>query len=636
MMLMWKRDNGIWKVKRRKTMEIEDAVLTLSGPTAAKIEWPLNRKLFGIFFWVVFIAMILLGLRVGYLNVWKGSEYAAIAERNSVRSIAISAPRGIIYDRFGTPLVSNVPSLDVVVVPADIPKDPAVQKDFRSRLADLFHLSGDTLDVMFAAMDFHSITPMLLKEHISQDEELVFFGRGRNFPGVSIQTTAERSYADSFIFSHVLGYEGKMHDAELTAHPEYLPTDSIGKQGLEKSYESVLRGRDGAERVEVDSLGQVTQRLGSLDPIPGSDLILNIDAELQKKLVDVLGTLLEKQGLKRAAAVAIDPRDGSVLSLVSLPSYDNNLFASGISTNDYQKLTADDSQPLFDRAISGEYPPGSTIKPVLATAALSDGIVNEHTQIESRGGISVGSFTFGDWAAHGFTDIRRAIAVSSDVFFYTVGGGYGGIRGLGMDRMKYWENLFGYGSKTGIDLPSEADGFIPDTQWKKDTFGERWYVGDDYHAAIGQGFVLTTPIQIVNGVAAIANGGTLYTPRLVSQVRAPDGTVTKNDPKVIRDRFVDPSILRVVREGMRETVTDGTAQSLKDIPVEVAGKTGTAQFGNDQKTHGWFVSFAPFDAPRIAMIVLVEGQGGEGYNAVPVTREVYQWYFSRTDRNGSQ
>ncbi|MGB4943408.1 MAG: penicillin-binding transpeptidase domain-containing protein, partial [Candidatus Moraniibacteriota bacterium] len=315
---------------------------------------------------------------------------------------------------------------------------------------------------------------------------------------------------------------------------------------------------------------------------------------------------------------ALDPRSGAVRALVSYPGYDNNLFSGGIASDEYAALIENLAHPLFNRVTSGEYPPGSTIKPVIAAAALAERIVTPATTIESRGGISVGKFFFGDWKAHGFTDFRRAIAVSSDVYFYTLGGGYGGIAGLGMERMKHYEQMFGYGAVTGIDLPGEVDGFLPDPDWKMETIGERWYIGDDYHAAIGQGFVTATPLQIVNSIAAIANGGTLYVPH----VR--DGNwVSKPVP-------ISPDILSVVREGMRETVTEGTAQSLQTLPVAVAGKTGTAQYGNEDKTHGWFVSFAPYEHPELALIVLVEGQPKDStYHAVPITKAVYEWYFSR-------
>ncbi|MBP7060445.1 MAG: penicillin-binding protein 2 [Candidatus Moranbacteria bacterium] len=610
-------------------LEIDDAVLTVTEKDAVKMEWPLNRQIsLGLLFGMLAVLAVL-GGRVFYLGVVKGDQYSALALRNSLRALIIPAPRGLIYDISGTPLVRNVPSVDLVLIPADVLSDSGDAGRLKTLLIDTFHLDGVTLDELWARLDARSTLPVLLKERLTQEESLLFLSRSHDLPGVSLYKTTQRNYADSLIFSHILGYEGKIKKEELVSHPDYLLTDSIGKQGIEKSYEDVLRGVHGFERVEVDAFGKVKKELGVVQPVPGQDLILNIDAELQKKIFDTLQANLEKNKLSRAAAVAIDPRNGAVRALVSLPSFDNNLFAEGISGEAYRGLINNPSEPLFNRVVAGEYPPGSTIKPVLAAAALSEGVIDERTQIESRGGISIGKFFFGDWKAHGFTDIRRAIAVSSDVFFYSVGGGYGNIRGLGMDRMKKYEELFGYGQPTGIDVGGEAGGLIPDAQWKQEKIGERWYIGDDYHAAIGQGFVTATPLQILNSIVAIANGGTLYAPRIVSQIRSADGKVTVLPPEILRQNFVDSNILRIVREGMRKTVTEGTAQPLQDLPVAVAGKTGTAQFGSAAKTHGWFVSFAPFDTPELSMIVLVEGQGEEGYNAVPVAKEVYQWYFTR-------
>jgi penicillin-binding protein 2 len=618
---------------KKRGMEIEDAVLTITERDAAKIEWPLNRAVMKFFFAAAIIMLLALASRAVYLSIIKGAYYREMARENSLRSLVIPAPRGIIYDRFGKQLVNNTPRIDVIVIPADVPDDPEKEKTMKDLLLSTFVLEKETLDDIFQKIDRKSFQPILIKERVNQEETLLFLSRALELPGISLYKTTERNYTDSLIFSHILGYEGKIRKEELGEHPEYLMTDSIGKQGIEKSYEEFLRGKHGSEQVEVDSLGHVKKELGVNNPTPGNDLILNIDADLQKKIFDSLRELLEKKNLKQAAAIALDPHSGAVRALVSLPGFDNNLFAHGISLNEYQSIINDSSLPLFNRAISGEYPPGSTIKPVLAAAALTEGVVNENTQIESRGGISVGKFFFGDWKAHGFTDIRRAIAVSSDVFFYSVGGGYGNISGLGMKRMKNYENLFGYGNKTGIDIPGEANGFIPDPEWKQDKMGERWYIGDDYHAAIGQGFVTATPLQILNAVSAIANGGTLYVPKIVSQIRSTDGTITSVPGEIIRKDFVNKDILRVVREGMRAAVTDsrGTAQSLNTLPVAVAGKTGTAEFGADKKTHGWFVSFAPYENPSLAMIVLVEGQGEEGYNAVPVTKDVYDWYFSRPE-----
>ena len=615
-------------VEKHDGMEIDDAVLTVTEKDAVKMEWPLDRS-FSLWFLVIMLGLfVVLGGRVTYLAVVKGEEYRLIALRNSLRSLIIPAPRGLMYDISGKPLVQNVPSMDVIIIPADIPAEEARLSEMRSLLMDTFSLDEAFIGEVLSRLDRRSTLPILLKERISQEETLLFMSRSHELPGVGLYKTTKRNYVDSLIFSHVLGYEGKIRKEELESHPDYLLTDSIGKQGIEKSYEAQLRGKHGFQRVEVDAFGKIKKDLGVVQPMPGRDLILNIDADLQKKLFDSLQGILEKNDLKRAAAVAVDPRNGAVRALISLPSFDNNLFSGGISAENYRALTSDPSEPLFNRVASGEYPPGSTIKPVLAAAALSEGVVDEHTQIESRGGISIGSFFFGDWKAHGFTDIRRAIAVSSDVFFYSIGGGYGNVKGLGMDRMKRYEELFGYGKKTGIDLASESDGLIPDSAWKKEKIGERWYIGDDYHAAIGQGFVTATPLQVLNSIAAIANGGTLYEPHIVSQTRSFDGKVVSVSPRIIRENFVSQDILRIVREGMRQTVTEGTAQQLKDLPVSVAGKTGTAQFGTNDKTHGWFVSFAPYEAPELALIVLVEGQGEEGYNAVPVTKEVYEWYFS--------
>lgn len=616
-------------LSKRKGDEIDDAVLTVTEREAANLEWPLRRKWSRSYFFVS--VAILAGLfgRVVFMAVFRGEEYEQTAKRNSIRQIPHSASRGIVYDRFGTALVGNVPSIGAVIIPADLPDDDAERDRLRDGLVSVLHADRETVDAVIRIRGKDKLSPVLVKEKLSQEEMIAFLSRQKEFQGVSLFKSAYRDYADSVIFSHLLGYEGRISESELDAADGYLPTDMIGKQGVEKSYESELRGQRGYDRIEVDAFGRPKKVLGSITAKPGNDLVLNIDAGLQKTAYDSLSAMLQERGLSRGAAIALDPRDGAVLALVSVPGFDNNLFSEGISGDAYRSLLSDESHPLFDRAIAGEYAPGSTFKPVVAAAALSEGVVNEHTEIESKGSIAVGSFSFGDWKAHGFTDIRRAIAVSSDVFFYSVGGGYGNIAGLGISRIKEYAARFGYGSASGIDLPGEADGLLPDAEWKRETIGERWYVGDDYHASIGQGFVTATPLQIVNSIAAVANGGTLYVPRIVSQVRrSEDGRSIANPARVIRSGVVDPDILRIVREGMRETVTEGTAMSLNDLPLPVAGKTGTAQFGTGDRTHGWFVSFAPYDNPQIAVIVLVENQeGDETYNTVPVTRDMYDWYF---------
>ncbi len=614
---------------RSAASEIDDAVLTLGKKDAGVLEWPISRRPQRFYWWMILGVMIFLGGRIVYLNVFEGAYYQRVATSNSLRARILAAPRGIIYDRYGTALVENVPSVNAFLLPSRLPESAEARAGVLSTIRNLFEIPEEDWQEILHGMATHVALP--LKDNLSQREIILTINQQKELPGLELQKSARREYKGGSIFSHLLGYEGKIRSEELTLHPEYLLTDSIGKQGIEKQYEGALRGLHGREEVEVDALGHIKRSLGILPPTQGNDVLLNIDAELQKKIHETLVSWLKAHHLNQAAAVALDPRDGAVRALVSIPAYDNNLFARGIETSEYQSLINDSGKPLFNRVISGAYPPGSTFKPMIAAAALAEGIITPATSIESRGGLSVGKFFFGDWKAHGFTDLRKAIAVSSDVYFYTLGGGHGSITGLGINRMKKYANLFGYGKLSGIDLPGEVTGTIPDAEWKKEHFGERWYIGDDYHAAIGQGFITATPLQITNTIATIANGGTLYEPHVAQAVRYLDGRLIPIHPKVITEKVVSDSILKVVREGMRETITGGTAQSLRDLPVEVAGKTGTAQFGNEEKTHGWFVSFAPYTNPTLAMIILVEGQGEEGYNAVPITKDILSWYFSRPE-----
>lgn len=609
-------------------LEIEDYVLTATEKEAAKLERPLQKKGLDIFWWgIVFCLMVLSG-RVFYLTGIKGAYYQGIAKGNSVRSITIKAPRGRIFDKNGIALVNNVPSIDAVFVPADVAKDVSNKKEFAKKISDVLQINEGEILMRLESADAKSLNPVLLKEGISQDETLILLEKATELPGVRIDKTAVREYVDGPIFSHLLGYEGKIEKKEYEKNPGYSLTDYIGKQGIEKSFEKYLRGVPGATQMEVDSLGNVKREVGLINPKPGSDLYLSIDAGLQKKLYDSMVATSEKTGTKTGAAVAIDPRNGKVLAFISTPSFDNNLFAKKISQEQYLNLINDQDKPLFNRALAGEYPPGSTVKPGIAAGALMENVITPDTVIDGLGGfLRIGSFSFGDWKVHGPSDVRQAIAESNDIFFYTVGGGYGNIQGLGMNRMKKYYNMFGFGKPTGIDLGGEASGFIPDEQWKQDKFNERWFVGNSYHASIGQGYVTATPLQLANYTAAIANGGSLFVPQLVEKIKKNNGEIEKIEPQITANIELPKDIFQIIKEGMRQTITSGTAQQLNNLPVEVAGKTGTAQFGNEDKTHAWFISFAPYENPEIAMVVLAEGAGEGHSSAVPITRDVYQWYF---------
>lgn len=621
-----------YRRKRRmaRGVELEDYLMTATEKEKAIIETPYERRPVVWLWYAGLMVLSIFFLRISYLSLLRGEYYNFISKGNRVRSTIIKAPRGKIFDKFGQILASNIPSVDVIAIPRDLPTENEQKKQLAETLGEILSISSDDLLNSWEKENAKSLDPILVKENITRDQALILSEKTASLPGIELDPTARRNYENGQIFSQVLGYDGKITQNELANHLEYSMTDYIGKTGLEKYYESDLRGINGAKQMEVDSLGNIKKDLGTVDPQSGNDLVLNIDKDLQEKLYNSISEILEKTKTKTAAAVAINPKTGGVLAMVSFPSFDNNLFAQGISQADYKKLITDSNLPLFNRVIDGEYPPGSTIKPAVAAAALSEKTITPETIIDGLGGhLHIGNFSFGDWKAHEPSNVVKAIAQSNDVFFYTVGGGYGNIEGLGMSRMKKYENLFGFGSPTGVDLPGESNGFIPDEQWKMDKLKEKWYVGDSYHCAIGQGFVTATPLQLANYISAIANGGTLFEPHIVNQIKKSDGEIEEISPKIIRQNFIDSNVMQIIREGMRQVVTDGTAQSLKTLSVAVAGKTGTAEFGSEGKTHAWFVSFAPYDNPEIAMVVLLEGGGEGSSSSVPVTKEVLDWYFKR-------
>jgi penicillin-binding protein 2 len=621
------------KKSRGRSFEIEEVSRSLdSQDEEVMLKKPISETGLSFFRYAVLIIFLLLLSRVFYLQVVKGNFYSEIAQENRIRFVSLKAPRGIIFDRNGKRLVQNVSSFDAVVVPADLSRDAKEREGNEKELAQIFNMNDQNVRTIVESQNMEMLEPVLIKENISQEEALIFAEKKARLKGFYLDQTAIRQYEDGKYFSSIMGYSGKIGRDELEKQKDYLMTDSIGKTGLEYSYEKYLRGEHGRQEVEVDSAGNIKKNFGVKTPVNGDDLYLSIDADFQKKIVDSLSDMLSKTNTKTAAAVAIDPQNGEVLALVNLPSYDNNLFAKGISQEDYQSLIGDESKPMFNRAISGEYPPGSTFKPVVAAAALEEKIISPDTSVNCGGAIHIGSYNFPDWKTHGVTDIRKAIAESCDVFFYSIGGGWGDIAGLGIDRIKKYANLFGLGQLSGIDIPGEAKGLVPDQSWKQNRIGEKWYIGDDYHCSIGQGFDTSTPLQLANYTAALANGGIVYQPHVVKKIQNSDNSEENIEPKITNKNFISPSNMEVVRQGMRQTITSGSARSLNDLPVAVAGKTGTAQFGSEGKTHGWFISFAPYDNPKIAMAILVEG-GGEGSStAVPVTKDIYKWYFEERNK----
>lgn len=590
----------------------------------------------------------LLAVRLIQLNILDSNQYRALAEGNRLRVLYLHAPRGNIYDRSGDILARNEPSFELVATPFDIPQEQERRDQIFSSVAVYFDITQEEISQAVDKVDKNSFLPITIKTNLEKERALNFLAQSKNFSGFSIENVPKRVYPLGPASAHVMGYTGKLTEDDYEAYKQegYVYNDYIGKNGLEIQYEKWLRGVLGQRLVEVDAQGIVKSEFQQKPAQEGNDLHLNLDKRLQEILYKELSQELQQRHGTKAAAVALDTRNGEVRALVSFPSFDNNLFAAGISQEDYNSLLNDANLPLFNRAISGAYPPGSTVKPILAVGGLADGVVDEKTVIVDRGLLQVPNqfdpsivYTFRGWnpAGLGPMDIYSAIAMSSDIYFYTVGGGQAtlGIDGLGPERLSYWMESFFIGKITGVDLPSEKEGLIPNEDWKAKRFSgspvdAKWYLGDTYNMSIGQGFVLSTPLQMAVATAAIANGGTIYQPQIVSSVVNQEGdTIQQYRPIVLHENFAPASAIKIAQQGMRKTVTEGTARSLSALPVAIAGKTGTAQLvsNNLSLTHSWFTSYAPFDNPEIALVVIIEA-GAEGTGAATaVTRRVYaDWY----------
>ena len=626
--------NKKWQVANSKTGDSERWLQHIlpADAEAPSIENDRKPSTFILILGISLVAILILAGRLLNLQLIDGKVSLAEANSNSVHETVIRAPRGIIYDSHGIALVKNVPNYDLSITPSDLPLDQTQKDDVLHKVADIVGMKYDDIRSQITKDNEHSSQPLLIEKNLDNDTSLLLESKLSGLPGVHVDVNPIREYLDSGLLSQVMGYVGRISGDELNKNIGYLLTDFIGKSGLEKQYEKILKGTAGEDRYEVDSTGKNEKELGTIDPIPGDNLKLSIDFELQQHLTTALQTQMAKAKVNDAAAVAINPQNGQVLAMVSLPTYDNNLFAKGISTADYNLLLNNPDKPLLSRAIAGEYPSGSTIKPFIASAGLEEGTITESSTVNSTGGITVGGFTFPDWkvGGHGITNVLSALANSVNTFFYAVGGGYGGITGLGPDKMKAWLDKFGFDAYTNIDISGEAKGSIPDPEWKLRVLNEPWYLGDSYHMAIGQGDVLVTPLQMANAITAIANGGTLYQPTLVASILDGNSNVLKNIlPTIIRTNFLKPSTIDIIQRGMIQCVTAGSCGLLRNLPKQVAGKTGTAQYGpNNSKEHAWFLTYGPTDKPTIAMAILLEGAGGGDVYAAPVADDVYKWYFA--------
>ncbi len=572
--------------------------------------------------WILIMTMTVLLIRLWHLQVMQGNEMRKLSEQNRIRVKKVIAPRGVIYDRTGKVLADTRPSFNMYITPEDI-------KDFNQTIDGLAKLISinreEIVDKLKTASGLPPSFPVKIKSDISMDEVAKVEANRVYLPGVNIQIEPKRSYPYGTMMAHVLGYVSEINNDELKSkeYKNYSPGDYMGKYGLEKMYETYLRGKDGEKRVEVDAMGREIRTLDIIEPTPGNALYLNINMEVQAIAEKAL------EG-KKGGCIALEPKTGAVIALVSRPAFDPNKFASGITKENWKAIITDKSHPLQNRVTQGRYPPGSVFKIVLALKALESKVINEKTSFTCRGGFPFGKRVFKCWkkGGHGSVAIHRAIVESCDVFFYNVG------LKLGIDRIHEMADMIGLGEPTGIDLPGEKHGLVPSSEWKKKTYGEPWYEGETVSVAIGQGAVWLTPIQLVQLSTFVANEGVTFRPQIVNRIVSPEGKTIKTfEPVIHSNAQLRKEVTKTVKEAMQGVVNEpsGTAYGSRIQYVHMGGKTGTAQSvgekGKNLGDHAWFIAFAPVEEPAISISVLVE-YGGHGSSfAAPVAKAISENLF---------
>lgn len=678
--------------------------------SAQKTAQPNHRLL--VLYGLVAAMLVVFTLRLWYMQVAQADYYQSLADSNRFRLVASAAPRGVIYDRNGVALARNTAAYDVTIVPAYLPDDEVGEEEVYVRLSQLLNMPISSKsasltaggrgikDIVDEARGIAPYRPVTIQTNVPRDVALLVMEEGVSLPGVQTVVVSGRDYQLGLLTSHMVGYTGRVDSAAVdklaasiadtlahvnrdtpltlvqalrTANGYNPDTDRVGQSGIEATYEDWLRGKKGERYVEEDVAGRAIRTVGDpVDPVPGHNVYLTLDRDLQQVALEALQQQIDQINsyagvlrTRRGAVIAIDPRNGQVLAMVSLPTYDNNLFTHGISYDEYNALVSDPFLPLLNHAIGDQVQPGSVFKIIPASAALQEGVVTRQWMWYDTGSIIIPNryfpndprqaTVFYSWlrSGHGETNIVKALADSVNTFFYVTIGGLDvpdrpKIKGIEqLETFLNYIRAFGLGELTGIDLPGEAPGHVPDGQWKRLTYGENWSLGDTYNLSIGEGYLTATPLQILNATAAVANGGTLYTPQMVLRVTDADGNVVQEfQPKVLHSLPVSAENLAIVREGLLAAVQWGTAQKAQVAGVNIAGKTGTAEFCDDlaqklgycapglpKPTHAWFTAYAPAEDPQIALVVYIYN-GGEGSQAsVPVAQKILQFWWDRQQGN---
>jgi penicillin-binding protein 2 len=605
------------------------------GISGKKLEVPLFKRVFQGFFYFSILLIFLLFLRTFQFQVIEGKEYLGQSFENRYIFHKIQAQRGVIYDRNLKQLSFNRPGFDLVCQKNNLPQLDFERKKVLNEVSQILKINSKELEKIISESEDFTFPVFRNLDHQTL---LILETKIGELPGFEIFENSIREYRDGEDFAHLIGYTGKIKSEEFKEEPEFYSIfDDVGREGIESSYEKVLRKNPGKIRIERDALGNIISKEIISLPESGKSLVLYLDSDLQRKIKETLEKKVKEVGAKGAAAVALDPKTGGVLALVSLPTFDNNIFSKG-DQKAIQELLDPKNDRLFNRVIKGKYLTGSTLKPLIASAALEEKIISPDKKInDSEGKIVVRDFwnpekvwEYKDWKIHGWTDMRKAIAESCNVYFYTIGGGYGDQKGLGPTKIKEYLEKFGWNQKTGIDLPGEVEGFIPDKDWKKRTLGQGWWDGDTYNLSIGQGYLKITPLEVATAFLSIANGGKLLKPQIVQKIVDKEKNLVEEiQPQILNANFIDSKNLRVVREGMRQTVTAGSATGFLDtLSVSAAAKTGTAELGGDYY-HNWITVFAPYDDPKIVLTIVIEKVKDVRVAALPVAQEILNWYFTK-------
>jgi penicillin-binding protein 2 len=604
-------------------------------------------------------AFVLLGLQLVRIQVLDADHYRRVAAEQQVRALPVEPPRGVITDRNGAVLAHNRPAFAVTIIPGDLPTDAARR---RAVLLRVERETGTRFEALEIAVDagersVDPFAPVHVHSGLDSDGAIAMRAALADLPGVRVDAAPVRVYESGDLLPSILGYVGLIEPEQVEAlGASGYPLDArVGQAGVEAAYEQALRGEAGRLLVAADPRGREIARLGSVSPTPGADVMLSIDLPLQRAATEALRDGIVKglpasgrdadgkPATQAGAAVVLDVRSGEILAMVSLPSYEANVFSGKPDRVAVERLLNDPARPLINRAYMEVHAPGSIFKPIVGLAALQERVATTATRITSTGAIVVTSqydpsvqYVFRDWAAHGTLDFNGGIARSSDVYFYYLAGGFQQFEGLGAARMATYARAFGLGSETGLDLPGEAPGLVPDADWKQEAVGEPWLLGDTYTYGIGQGYLTATPIQMAIATAALANGGEVLVPRVVRATRS--GGVEQPTARLTRGTLpADARHIESVRAAMRIAADPGgTATEGKPAGIRIGAKTGTAEFGTMRvdgspngtyDSHAWFIAFAPYDKPEVAVVVYLE-HGVGATHAGPVARRILEAYFA--------